>query len=318
MLRKDENKLYLNFHNKLIAENLICNDDNISIQKIHPKIQNDKIIYHYIVTNENTNTKYFIRTLKEKDYSYAVMDSLNLLNIKSGKEIFPCALTPPFTIEKNSYIITTYLDGEDLESRIELISNEELLDLSYGIDKNLKLVHSVTNDKYSEGIFGTEELFVDVMCKKFAIQFYNPKNIFFKGIELEKLLDIINSILSQSQFSKPTLVHMDIKPANIIVSPQKETHLIDFELSRFADLDYEWTNLLIKTIHTNNKRYKQYVLNPIIEKNFLSLDKAILIDKYKVYLLYLAINKYLYCCKSKSHCPDSIINLINHITKELI
>lgn len=100
MLRKDENKLYLNFHNKLIAENLICNDDNISIQKIHPKIQNDKIIYHYIVTNENTNTKYLIRTLKEKDYSYAVMDSLNLLNIKSGKEIFPCALTPPFTIEK--------------------------------------------------------------------------------------------------------------------------------------------------------------------------------------------------------------------------
>ena len=82
MLRKDENKLYLNFHNKLIAENLIRNDDNISIQKIHPKIQNDKIIYHYIVTNENTNTKYLIRTLKEKDYSYAVMDSLNLLNIK--------------------------------------------------------------------------------------------------------------------------------------------------------------------------------------------------------------------------------------------
>lgn len=318
MIMQDKNKLYSNFLGKLIDEKLMCNDDNISIKEIHPIIQDGQIMHHHIVTVERTNKKYLIRTIKEKDYSCSVMNYLVSLNNMSNRVIFPHALTSPFVIGDHTYIVTSYIEGENLESQIKTLSNEELVDLSYKIEENLKLIHSVTNDKYSDGIHPVNVSFGEIMYDKIFKQFHDKHNIFAKEIDVNKLLDTVNSILSQSSFSKPTLVHMDLKPANIIISSQKEVHLIDFELSRFADLDYEWTNLLIKLVHAYDDKFKQYILNPIIEKNFLSLDKAILIDKYKVYLLYLSINKFIYCFKHVTPCPKTIIDLANYLIKQLV
>lgn len=318
MIVQDENELYYSFRSKLIDEKLICNNDKISIKKIHPIMQDGQIMHHHTVTVERTNKKYLIRTIKEKDYSSSIMNYLVSLNNLSSHAVFSHALTSPFVIGNHSYIVTTYLEGENLESQIETLSNEELVDLSYKIEENLKLIHSVTNDKYSDGIRPVNASFGKIMYDKIFKQFHDECNIFAKGIDVNKLLDTANSILSQSSFSKPTLVHMDLKPANIIISPQKEVHLIDFELSRFADLDYEWTNLLIKIAHAYDEKFKQYVLTPIIEKNFLSLDKAVLIDKYKVYLLYLSINKYIYCFKHVIPCPKTIIDLADYLIKQLV
>lgn len=281
-------------------------------------MQDDQIMHHHIVTVERTNKKYLIRTIKEKDYSSSIMNYLVSLNNLSSHAVFLHALTSPFVIGNHSYIVTTYLEGENLESQIETLSNEEPVDLSYEIEENLKLIHSVTNDKYSDGIRPVNASFGKIMYDKIFKQFHDECNIFAKGIDINKLLDTANSILSQSSFSKPTLVHMDLKPANIIISPQKEVHLIDFELSRFADLDYEWTNLLIKIAYAYDEKFKQYVLTPIIEKNFLSLDKAVLIDKYKVYLLYLSINKYIYCFKHAIPYPKTIIDLADYLIKQLV
>ena len=76
------------------------------------------------------------------------------------------------------------------------------------------------------------------MFNKLYIQFHNEKciNHFMKNRDINKLLIIAKNILSNSTFSKPILIHMDIKPKNIIISPQGQVHLIDFELSRFGDL----------------------------------------------------------------------------------
>lgn len=52
-------------------------------------------------------------------------------------------------------------------------------------------------------------------------------------------------ILDTSRFSKPTLLHMDIKPANIIYNDRTGTV---FEFARFRDIDYGWTQILWKRL----------------------------------------------------------------------
>lgn len=313
-----KNKLYSRFRSKLIDKNLICNKDKISIEETYPFIQDNQILHHYIVIVEHTDKKYLIRTIKEKDYSCSVMNNLVSLNNRSDYAIFPYALSSPFTIGNYSYIVTTYLDGKDLESQIKLLSNEELFDISNRIEDSLNLLHSMTNDKFSDGARLVDASFGEIMYDKIFMQFQDKHNCFVKGINVKKLLNSVNTILSKTSYSKPTLIHMDLKPANIIVSPHNTVHLIDFELSRFADLDYEWTNLLIKQLHGYDNRFKQHVLCPIIENNFLSLDKAILIDKYKVYLLYLSINKYIYCLKHGIPCPKTITDLTHILINQLV
>lgn len=293
MIIQNKSELYSIFHYKLIEEKLIKNSDKIRVTEINPIIQNGEIIHHHIIAVESTNIKYLIRTIKDKDYSYLVMDHLMLLNNRFNNTPFPYALTQPFVIGNHSYIVTTYLEGETLESQIKTFSNKELVELSYKIDDNLSLVHSVTSKKYFDGKQTVDISFGEIMYNNIYHQFHNTNNIFARKIDVNKLLKSVNLILSKSSYSQPTIVHMDLKPANIIISPKKNVHLIDFELARFADLDYEWTNILVKLEHTQDERFKHYVLNPIIERNFLTLDEALLVDKYKVYLLYLTINKYL-------------------------
>lgn len=318
MVNIDKNQLYEVFRRKLIDEKLILCNDTINVREIHPFKYNGDIICHHIITVEQNQKKYFVRTIKEKDYSCLVASYLNSLNDISKRILFPCAITSPFTICNQSYVFTTYLEGEDLESQNEKLSSKELLEISNRIDNNLNIVHSVSSEKYSNGKQFVDNAFSEIMFYNIYMQFYNQYNIFAKNVDVDKLLVTVNSILTQSHFSKPTLVHMDIKPANIILSPQKDVYLIDFELSRFADLDYEWTNLLIKMLHSYDERFKRYVLTPIIEKNFMPLEKAILVDKYKVYLLYLAINKYLYCLKNGILCPRAIIDFSYQIINQLV
>jgi len=315
----EENEFYIKMRDKLIEENLISISDNISFKKIYSSKQRDMNIYHYLVTIEHKQQKLFIRTIKEKDYSYAVMSYLIKLNNSCDNIQFPTAIVKPFTIDQHTYIVTSYLDGEDLDTLMPTMSNEKLLQISDLLNNNLKLIHSINNSKYSDKNQFSSALYDEIMFNKLYIQFHNEMciNHFMKNRDINKLLIIAKNILSDSTFSKPTLIHMDIKPKNIIISPQGQVHLIDFELSRFGDLDYEWTNLLVKTFHSYEKRFKQYILQPIIEKNFLPLEKAMEIDKYKIYILYLSINIYIYYLKCDRRCPLEIVKLINTLLKQL-
>ena len=314
---KANNQLYESVYRVLIDEMLISAGDNVRIENIYPTKRNGKIIYHHIITSEKDNKKYLLRTIKEKDYSYLMTRYLINLNSLSGYNRFSCALTPPFSINNNSYIITSFIDGVDLETLINKLDDNELQEISMKLENSLNLLHNVTNDKYSNFPDSDCCSFADIMFNKIKTQSNNKYNIFLKKVNKNKLLNSIYEILLESSFTKPTLLHMDITPKNIIYSEDRKICLIDFELSRFGDLDYEWTNILIKLLCTDNEKYKQYILMPIINNNFMPMHKALHINKCKVYLLYLAINKYIYSTLCDLECPQQIIELASYLVDHL-
>lgn len=315
----NEQQLYEEIQGKLIEMGLISRKDNISIKKIYRPIQNGETICHYLVIVHSKKKKLLIRTLKEKDYSYTVMNYLIRLNKKYSDIQFPTALAKPFVIEQNSYIVTSYLEGKDLNVLLPKISNDDLIQVSDKLNYILKCIHTVTDDKYSDGNQFSNYSYAEIMFNKIYSQLHNESCVrdLTSNIDVNKLLSTSTNILSNATFSQPTLIHMDIKPANIILSPCNDVHLIDFELCRFADLDYEWTNILIKTLIAYDTRFKQYVLLPILEKNFMPLKQALEIDKYRIYMLYLSINLYIYYNKCSRTCPTDILKLINMLINQL-
>ena len=61
----------------------------------------------------------------------------------------------------------------------------------------------------------------------------------------------------------PILLHGDVKPANVIFElSTRKTTLIDFELSRFGDPDFEWTKLRRMAIRW--PEYEQLISQPLL------------------------------------------------------
>ncbi|MCI8979761.1 MAG: phosphotransferase [Clostridia bacterium] len=317
---RNNNDFEKSIRNILISENLILETNTLEIKKIHKKEEQNGIIYHYIISVNNIR-KFLLRTVKEHDYSYLVVNYLIELNKKTCTPCFPNAQAKPFKIADHTYILTSYLSGNDLGKTLWKFSNKELIRISKIIDSRLKQLHSVTNLTYSDGynFFGNIP-FPDIMFKKIQRKFYNEPCIkkFFNEIDIEKILIKTKEILNAAKYSVPTLIHLDVKPANIIVTQDKNNaSLIDFELARFSDVDYEWTNLLIKTKLYYNKRFIKYVLEPIITNNFKSLAEALKTEKYKIYILYHAINNYIYYDTHHRKCPKEVVELIKQILGEL-
>lgn len=306
-------------HRKLVCENIISATDTIKIKKIHKRYESSGIIYHYILSIKGLKNKYFLRTVKEKDYSFMVVDHLNELNKKYSHLNFPSALIPPFKINNHMYILTSYINGISLDMKMAVMTNKQLLSLSGVLNEKINCLHTVTSTKYSQGYNASNLQFADIMYNKIVTKLQSEECLqqFLYNLEVDSIKEKIWNILKNSKYSIPTLIHLDIKPANIIVSEQNEVYLIDFELARFSDIDYEWTNLLIKTILHYSKRFKKYVLLPIIEKNFVSFEEALHYDKYKIYMLYHSINNFIYYIKHKRHCPKEVKKLIVKILKEL-
>lgn len=316
----DDKKLYVNFRKKLIEENLISSNDKINIKKICGVTQYGMSIYHYVVTVSDKEEGYLIKTVKEKDNSYNIMHYIAELNKGFNSIRFPNVLTKPFIIQHKKYIITSYFNGLDLRTLLPTLLNEELLHISNILIEDLECIHSISNDRYSYGNKFCNTSYADIMYNKLRYQFNNNEELLktiCKTINIDKILLNAKNILFSATYSKPTLLHMDINPSNIILSTDGNVYLIDFELSRFGDLDYEWANLLIKTLHVYDERYKQYVLQPILDQKFMPLDNALKIDKYKIYLLYHSINSYIYYSSNNKYCPSSIIELINILIKQL-
>ena len=296
---------------KLISENIISlmDDIDIEVSDINP--------HHYLLNVKNKNQKFIVKKVKEKEYSYFITEYLQKINRDLGTMKFPLTLIPPFSIAEHTYVICTYLDGKALTTLIPTLSNNDLQQISLKIDENLKYIHSITSNSYFEGNSFKSQSFSEIIIKKISDQLHNKyvRN-YLKNINIDKLFVSISDILSRESYSQPILLHMDINPGNIILSPSGDVHIIDFELARFGELEYGWVNLLSKTLHHYDMRYKQCILYPILEKNFMLLDKAMKKDKYKIYMLYHSVNMYIYCSKFERKCPKEILELIDFILEE--
>lgn len=306
------------FREKLISERIISPFTRISIEEVY-SVRLNKVTYkHYLAKVPSQNCSYFIKAIKEKENTFAVSEYLMSLSSFDFPFYYPHVLTKPFQIGAMRYIITSYLDGKTLREEIEDMPLEELKGIFSILSSKLKSIHSITSKYYTAGDRFSYLTYPEIMSEKLKLQFSNS-NLYplVNRTRLSNLIPMIQRILLEANYSSPTLIHMDIKPDNIVISPSGDVNLIDFELARFGDLDYEWVNLLIKGLLPHSRRFKEFILYPTISENFIFIDQALKIDKYKVYLLYHAINIYLYYLRTDRTCPAPIISLILDIIHRL-
>lgn len=304
----------------MIANGIIADNDKIETMPIHIKEFSGKKLWHHIIQVEGKSTRYFLRTIKEKDFSYCIVNELANLNNSLGYHCFPQAVLPPFEINSQAYILTTFLEGSDLESLMTYLTDDDLRVYGIQLSHRLQSLHSVVRSRYSESSKEDHSNFGKVTSEKLIRKLLGEPLLkwFTSSVSIDRLVSNINVILKRSTYSAPALIHLDVKPGNIVI-PENGTELclIDFELARFGDLDYEWTNILVKGLLNYDERFKKYVLGQVINDNFMSLDEALHIEKYRVYLLYHSINNYIYFASRNALCPMPVVELIKQLLREI-
>lgn len=159
-----------------------------------------------------------------------------------------------FQAEEPAYLITEYKEGESLDKSLNWTSHAATIGV--GLNRLLAEIHQIQGDYFGHLAgprYSSWHSFFDIRFQK------HIRNVVAAGAidennlrEIETLYDEATQALRQVN---PSLLHGDVKPANIVFDSNRcETHLVDFELARFGDVDFEWVKL-----HYLSRRWQEYL-----------------------------------------------------------
>lgn len=178
----------------------------------------------------------------------------------------------------------------------------------------LSTIHAPFYSEHNK--FTTDDCAI-ILKAKFYKRFNHPFFKKYPSIKLIKALNRCFQILDNSYFTPPTLLHMDIKPANIIYNIKTGfVTLIDFELARFGDIDYGWTQVLLSGINNFGKEYRNQVI-PFITQGRLTLQDALKIPKYQCYIFYQLACNLIYYYDRSMNCPEKMTQLFEILITKL-
>ncbi|MCI9486967.1 MAG: aminoglycoside phosphotransferase family protein [Lachnospiraceae bacterium] len=198
-------------------------------------------------------------------------------------------------------LITEYKEGISLDKCIFDLSEIEFSMIVDQLCKDLKKIHSIKSSGFSDLAEFTDDNWFDFFeykLKKYLNKALDNKILTNEEIEyLVKLLYREQDIFKQDYGS---LIHFDVKPANIIWDCRsKEISLIDFEMSRYADILMEFTKGKFTTLLFNNSVYKNKIWIPLVEQYFSQPYTDVFSSRKAVWYLfyhYLAHCNYQLCC----------------------
>ncbi len=309
--------LTLIVHQKMIEYHISSDSDRIFLSPHHNILLEGKQYTHSIITRNPSGKKFFLKILKENDSSLHCNHYLKQFKDMTGEYLYPIIVVPVFEYNNIQYYITTYIKGQTLDD----IPTTLFHDKSNSISKNLlmridelSLIHS---SRYSEKNKFVISEYNTILKPKIVNRLRHPLFEKYCRTQLEKAYGHCCKILDTSQFSEPTLIHMDIKPANIICDVTTGlVTLIDFEFARFGDKDYGWTQLLLSGINSFRQEYKDLII-PHLTKDRLTLEKCIGIPKYQCYILYQTACNLVYYADRDIPCPKEMEYLFLYMLKIL-
>lgn len=302
---------------KLIQYDLIPSHSNITLTPNYPIILNGKEYSHYIVTCSNFNEKFFLKVSKEDDKTLHCNKYLRNFINTSGEFIFPIILIPPFEVNNIKYFVTTFTEGEDLNALSKILSKREWDIASDILLEQLNLLSNIHENLYSENNKFLKIGCAEILKEKFVKRFQHSVFQNFSQQKLDRAYSRCCEILDNSSFSEPTLIHMDIKPANIIYNQQtKSLNLIDFEHARFGDADFGWTQILLTKCNAFIDEYKNFMW-PNLIKGRTTLDEALSIPKFRTYIFYQTACNLIYYHDRKIECPKNMANIFTDLLEQL-
>ena len=175
-----------------------------------------------------------------------------------------------FRADEPAYLVTAYAEGESLDKGLNWVTHADTIVRSLG--RLLTNIHQISGDYFGHLAgprYSSWLAFVDVRFWRHVLPLVKA------GLISEDDLDRIRALYDEAHDAlndaRPTLLHGDVKPANIIFDAnQRRTILVDFELARFGDPDFEWSKLYRLALRW--PEYRRLIAEPILSE--FSFDQA--------------------------------------------
>lgn len=301
---------------KLEMHGILSATQEITLQPCHTVVVGGKQYSHFIISCLESGQKLFLKVLKENDCTLHCNKYLQKIRDKNGRCPYPLILIPNIFFHGVQYYITTFVNGQTLDELSKVLP----ADFWDGIADQLLLRYdelgTIRAPLYSEHGSFIAGGYATIFTRKLAEKLHYP------GIPLSmkkrnRAFEWCSEILETSSFSAPVLLHMDIKPANIIYEPHGNTvSLIDFEFARFGDADYGWTQLLLSGLNNFSDIYKHRIV-PRMTRNRLTIRDALDIPKYQCYLFYQLICNFMYYDQRDMRSPEEMTSLFAQLVARI-
>lgn len=305
---------------KLQEFNLIRSNTNITLTPNYRFILRGKSYFHYIITCNNLSMKFFLKVDKGNDNAIHCNSFLEPFRDPDNEYIFPVILVPPFEFEAVKYYITTFFEGLNLDIVSKTLEKKDWIKISTELNEQLTLLSTIHSQLYSENNIFLESGCADILKEKLNKRLSHPAFSIYQQKHIYNAYNRCCEILEESDFSRPTLLHMDVKPANIIYNNATgAVQLVDFELARFGDRDFGWTQILLTKCNSFCQEYKSFMY-PLLVEGHIKLKEAVDIAKYRCYIFYQTACNIIYYFDRNKECPIEMkkyfIEMLNKLSRE--
>lgn len=174
-------------------------------------------------------------------------------------------------LDEPACLVTSFAKGMSLDKSLAWI--ECVPEIIRRITSSLEEIHKIEGC-YCGHLGGpryrTWQAFIDVRFWRHIKPLNTAKIIDNNDLKkIRQLYEETNESLSKVH---PVLLHGDVKPANVIFDKvTKETVIIDWELARFGDIDFEWSKLDRMSIRW--PEYRRLIAEPILRSVFRNRAK---------------------------------------------
>lgn len=306
-------------HQKLVEAGVVLQSWDLELQPCHPMLLHGRTYFHYVISSPCSKQKYFLKMTKDVNYdgSHLCNEYLQEIGMRSGNYAYPVVIVPVFCYHGNLYFITTFVEGRDLDHFVNILPEYEWDSIADKILFRVNELSGIHTSQFSERGQFLDDGCATILERKILERYKHPLISSFPHERLNKVFDHCCSILDGCDFSVPTLIHMDIKPANIIYNPEADTiSLIDFEFARFGDMDFGWTQMLLSGHNHFSDVYKERVV-PRMASHYLTLAGALEIPKFQCYIFYQTMCNLIYYFDRNLGCPRDFESIFTELLNKL-
>jgi len=193
----------------------------------------------YFISLKNGDEEYMIRffpinQFEDREKEFAILKTIGTYTNKAIKAI------EIGEIQGRGYIVTTYIDGNDVEAELLVLTEKEQFQLGFEAGKELLNLHKIQAPKHIESWYERKSL----KHKKY-VEAYLACPI--KIDQDEKILQFIDNHMLLMENRPNIFQHDDYHPSNIIVQEGKLNGIIDFGRYDWGDPIHEFLKIGIFT-----------------------------------------------------------------------
>ncbi|MFE3573523.1 aminoglycoside phosphotransferase family protein [Lysinibacillus sp. NPDC059133] len=210
--------------------------DYRELKRINKGLSSDE---KYFISLKNSNEKYMIRffpisQFEDKEKEFALLKTIETYTTKAIKAI------EIGKIQGHGYMVTTYMDGNDVEDELLVLTEKEQYQLGFEAGQELLNLHKIRAPKHIESWYERKSL-----KHKQYVDAYLACPI--KVDQDEKILQFIDNHMSLMENRPNIFQHDDYQPSNLIAQEGEFKGIIDFGRYDWGDPIHEFLKIGIFT-----------------------------------------------------------------------